>query len=337
MLMVGACAPDQPIVGSSESSAMLLSKGGPPITPRCVEGCNDPDPDPDAVGYFLPGLENQFAHCSDGDIDLDQDGLDDGCELALALAFAPQMSFAYGDDVNREPRWAAQWLDGDPGSYTVRIAYLHSYWSDMGLHTGAIHAACLALGGGFQCGPHAGDSEWITLDVRYQPSSQHWFVTAAKFSAHDWHVPFTMQSDSNLISSSLWDTGTLGWNAAPLIFPDKRGGFPLVYAADRKHANYPTISYCDSHGAIVKGVRTNLDSCDGQRYLARLEVIPNRNIGSRHAAFLDCVGTTRPDHPTFASGKQECYWTDQKFAGWYPAHPDVSSTAYSVVLSDLGF
>lgn len=316
---------------------MLLSKDDGLVTPRCVEGCNDPDPDPNAVGYFLPGLENQFAHCSDGDIDLDQDGLDDGCELALALAFAPQMSFAYGDDVNREPRWAAQWLDGDPGSYTVRIAYLHSYWNDMGLPTGAIHTACLLGGGGFECGPHAGDSEWIYLDVTYQQVTQHWYVSAARFSAHTWHVPFTLQPDSTLMSSSWLDDGSGGWYPAPMIFPDKRGGFPLVFAADRKHANYPTISYCDAHGGLVEGFRTDFDSCDSQRYEVRLEVIPNRNIGSRHVPFSDCATTTRVDHPTYTSGKQECYWTAQKFAGWFPAHPDVSSSAYSDILTYLGF
>lgn len=316
--------------------AIQLSKDDGLVTPRCVEGCNDPDPDPDAVGYFLPGLENQFAHCSDGDIDLDQDGLDDGCELALALAFAPQMSFAYGDDVNREPRWAAQWLDGDPGSYTVRIAYLHSYWMDMG--DGGTSGGFACAGGflaGYPCDEgHAGDSEWIRLDVKYNPANNHWFLADAKYSAHTWHVDFSRRaSDSALYVSASSDGGGGHLFRNYMEYPDKRGGFPRAYAADRKHANYPTEAYCDGPGGAG-----GADDCTHPRYLTRLTVSPGANLGSRHAPFLDCVATTRTDHPAYGLGRQECYWTNTpspgQFRGWFPvAGTTKGSSAYNGILS----
>src|SRR5690606_22314881 len=37
---------------------------------------------------------------------------------------APLMSFAVGDDVSREARWAVEWFDGDNATKTVRIVYM---------------------------------------------------------------------------------------------------------------------------------------------------------------------------------------------------------------------
>lgn len=59
-------------------------------------------------------------------------GLDDNCEYKLAHKFRPLMSFAVGDDVSREARWAVEWFDGDNATKTVRIAYMPGYWMDYG-------------------------------------------------------------------------------------------------------------------------------------------------------------------------------------------------------------
>jgi hypothetical protein len=150
-----ACGAPAPSLPERSTQPLQSSLSGFDVTPMCVEGCLDPDPEPEAVGYFLPGTRNQWLYCADGNADFDQDGLDDGCEYTLALTFAPELSFGLGDDVNREPRWAAQWLDGDPGSRTVRIAYLHSYWMDMG-DGGTSSDLCIRFR---LCKGHAGDSE----------------------------------------------------------------------------------------------------------------------------------------------------------------------------------
>jgi hypothetical protein len=299
----------------------------------CVEGCLDEDPDSLAAGYFFPGTENQWEHCASGDIDQDSDGLDDDCEYLLAVAFRPLLSVGIGDDVNREPRWAAKWLNDEAETYTVRIAYLPSYWVDLGLPTGPILTACLALGGGFQCGNHAGDSEWISLDVKYYAALQHWVLVDAYFSAHEWHVPFKLLADTTLVTDSPEDNGGGGWFPAAMQYPDKKGGYPRVYVADRKHANYPSDAYCDSHGGIVHDQRTNYDNCDSQRTTMRLEVPSDGNIGSRGTPFINCVLTTRSDHPSYGSGRTECYWTVKKFAGWFPADPAVSAGEYSLHLN----
>lgn len=290
------------------------------------------------MGYFLPGLENQWAHCADGDVDLDQDGLDDGCELTLALTFAPQMSFAVGDDVNREPRWAAQWLNGDSESYTVRIAYLHSYWMDMGDGGTSGGFAC-SIGFipifGYPCDSgHAGDSEWIRLDVKYNFDTQHWYLADAKFSAHTWHVDFSLRStDSSLYVSTSSDGGGPNLTRNFIEYPGGRGGYPRAYAADRKHANYPTEAYCDGPG-VVGGA----DDCTHPRYLARLVVVPSTNIGSRLAPFLDCITTQRTDHPAYGLGRQECYWTNSpspgQFRGWSPVSGSTpGASGYNTVLT----
>jgi hypothetical protein len=220
-------------------------------------------------------------------------------------------------------------MNGEAESYTVRVAYLPSYWIDLGLPTGAILTACLALGGGFQCGNHAGDSEWIVLDIKYYSAIQHWVLVDAYFSAHEWHVPFGLTSDTTLVTNSSHDNGGGGWYPASLQYPDKKGGYPRVFVADRKHANYPTDAYCDSHGAIVLGNRTEYDNCDSQRNQTRFEVGSDANIGSRSVPFIDCLATTRTDHPSYGSGRTECYWTVKKFAGWFPAQPEVSADPYS--------
>jgi len=313
---------------------MLLGRHGG-IQPMCVEGCLDPDPDPEAVGYFLPGLENQWMACADAAIDQDNDGLDDNCEFKLAHQFRPLMSYATGDDTRHEPRWAAMWLDGDAGSKTVRLAYLPGYWTDMG-DAGTSHTLCTTgFWGPFsapRCNAHTGDSEWIMLDVKYDIASAHWFLADAYFSAHEWHLPFIMLSDTTLITAYSHDAL---WERAIMEYPEKIAGYPRIYVADRKHANYPTNAYCDAHGGEVGGIATDSDDCDGQRLEARLGVGSSRNIGSRSDPMIDCIATDSTSHPTYGNGRTECYWTTKRFRGWFDVSPDAAP--YSDFLALLGF
>ena len=118
-------------------------------------------------------------------------------------------------------------------------------------------------------------------------------------------------------------------------YPDRTAGYPRVYVADRKHANYPTNSYCDQHGGEPLGIHTNSDDCDSQRTSIRLEVGPQKNIGSRSSPFLDCMVTDSTNHPTTIVGRTECYWTVKPFTGWYGVAP--SAGAYSDHLNVIGF
>lgn len=341
LVTIAACGAPAPSLPEHTTQPIESSLSRFEVTPMCVEGCLDPDPDPEAVGYFLPGTRNQWLYCADGNADFDQDGLDDACEYTLALTFAPELSFGLGDDVNREPRWAVQWLDGDPGSRTVRIAYLHSYWMDMG-DGGTSTNPCGWWGVGpgnlEDCGGHAGDSEWIWLDVTYNLVTKHWYVSDAKYSAHTWHVNFALNtSDSTLYVDSSSDGGGPWLARNYLEYPDKRGGYARAYVADRKHANYPTKAYCDGPGGVG-----GADECSNPRVLTRLEVLPEMNIGSRHSPFLDCVTTARTDHPAYGLGRVECYWTtpsgSQHFRGWFPGTQGGSSTPYAwLLLTQIGF
>lgn len=308
--------------------------GPGPIT-RCVEGCLDTDSDPTGAGYFLPGTENQYSACADPSIDQDSDGLDDNCEYKLALQFRPLLSTAYADDVSREPRWAAEWLDNDYELQTVRIAYLPSYWMDYG-DGGTSQTLCTSIGGFFsggKCNAHTGDSEWIVLDVKYNSTNKHWFLADAYFSAHEWHLPFNLRSDTTLITAYSHHSPS---ERAVMEYPEKKGGYPRVYVADRKHANYPTNSYCDSHGGEVLGVATDSDDCDSQRIEARLAVGAGENIGSRTHQFIDCVQSGDASHPNYGNGRTECYWTVKRFSGWFGVSPDAAP--YSSLLSAyIGF
>lgn len=252
------------------------------------------------------------------------------------------MSTHTGDDVRGEPRWAAQWLDGDAGSYTVRVAYLPSYWMDLG--DGGTSGALCTDGSSIppfswlvpDCSGHGGDSEWIRLDVKYDVVSHHWFLADAKYSAHTWHVDFDLRSsDSSLYVSPSSDGGGSALQRNYIEYPDSTvGGYPRSYVADGKHANCPTDAYCDGPGGIGGS-----DNCGAVRSLARFNVTMSNNLGSRSRPFINCVATQRTDHPAHGLGYQECYWTSQRFRGWFnPAAVGVGAEAHGTILTDhFGF
>lgn len=169
--------------------------------------------------------------------------------------------------------------------------------------------------------------------MKYNPTTQHWFLAGAKYSAHEWHVNYVLKADSTLATiPEVFPTFS-----ATMEYPDKLGGFPRAYAADRKHANYPTRAFCDAHGGVKHGLNTGSDTCDLPRYLQRLEVPVEGNIGSRNHQFFNCVGTQRADHPNFGTSLEECYWSSWAiFHGWFNAGSGAS--AYGILLCDhFGF
>lgn len=177
---------------------------------------------------------------------------------------------------------------------------------------------------------HTGDSEFIRLDVKYDSNTQHWYLVDALYSAHTWHVNFVLQSTDSALYVSPSSDGGGPYSGNYLEYPEKIGGYPVAYVADRKHANYPTRSYCNGPGGLG-----GADQCDLPRTTTRIEVSQAGNIGSRFSPIIDCVASQSTSHPAVGSGRQECYWTIRDFRGWFPtAAGGGSASSYSQILAD---
>lgn len=118
--------------------------------------------------------------------DPDNDGVDNGCENALAATFAPQMIFTVDCDwdygigrMGGEYYFAVERKPSSPG-FLVRIAYLPAYYRDCGVPAQRISLCHLFA----SCNPHTGDSEFMIVDVKYEPSSNHWVTQTVFLSAH---------------------------------------------------------------------------------------------------------------------------------------------------------
>ena len=290
------------------------------------------DPNPAAAGYWM-GTTVTPSTCISasgaGINDADYDGLSDYCENLLAWKFRPALTFsAYDCNTGMEPYWAAK-VFPDQGN-VVRVAYLFSYYWDCGspetfslLCTGqrllgnfgtlvgllpAYSIGPLPVSDEDLCASHQGDSEFLLVDLAYDGPSQHWFVQRAFFSAH-W------SSDGD---HSRW-TATAG-----LEYPEKFGGYPRVWVAEGKHANYPTRYTCSHDGGIT-------DTCDSN---------PNGGTQIRHAQMYNVGSGQQPliNAQTCVTGGLlvqyypdqygiECYWKPgDTFAGWnkYPLSNDAS-------------
>lgn len=288
--------------------AQTTSKLNEIVIPLCQVGCLDVDPFPNAPGYFL-GSGVTPSLCFYGDYtDGDQDGLGDFCEKKLAAAFAPQLYYYNFDNVAREPRWAARIMSGD-----VLIAYLLSYYRDEG-STNTSHCQLPFISP--ECAGHNGDSEYIMLRVYYTEATQHWVLGVAQYSQH-----------------TGWATYLGGTNPYPtqLYYPDRPGGYPRSYVAQGKHANYASISECNSGGG------GGTDYCGDVNTAARVSGGEWLNIGSRQYPFIDCVATSNTMHPQYGNGRLECYWTNQSFFGWYSSAQGDPPTSYSTHLANFGF
>jgi hypothetical protein len=249
------------------------------------------------------------------------------------------MSFNYNDDVRREPRYAAHWAEDDPDAMTIDIIYLQGYWVDNG-DGGQSGNSCGYLGFllSSSCNGHAGDSEFARLRIKYDPDSKHWFLSNAWLSVHETELTRLPGAQSDTLESVYMVALGTGDGVGMIQYPDKKGGYPRMFAADGKHANYPSAAYCDSHGGILLGVNLASDDCDPSRYEARLEVsYDDANVGSSTHQLINCVPTRRTDHPAYLLGLTECYWTAQLFRGWFNQLGVTLTFSYGTILSNSGF
>ncbi|HRP07375.1 MAG TPA: hypothetical protein PLL69_02710 [Gemmatimonadales bacterium] len=294
---LGGCAEDPTLPGSVDADLSMM-------IPMCVAGCigPGPDPNPEAPGEWIGG-EFTDDTCFAGSPDADADGMADLCEKRLIKAFRPLMiSAPQGvDDVRGEWYWAAR--PGGTASSAVLI-YLPAYYRDLGEDT-------------FGLTGHPGDSEVIAMGVEYVANTQHWLLRIAYLSHH---------GDYSIHGS------TPGGYPTTLSYSERVGGHPTVWAAKFKHANYPSVSECNSGG----GVHT--DGCMPPWSSWRFPYYEHHNVGSSSHNLKNCV-EAEFDYTRLGT---ECLWHvdvspyQSTFTGW-DATATQGGKAYGNALTAFGF
>ncbi len=254
--------------------------------------------------------------------DADRDGLDDGCELALAAAFAPELVVDRRDCLwtPAEPgRLAGGYLFvAQPSGPGVRVAYMPAYFRDCGW-SGPV---CLLRGRG--CSAHAGDSEVVALDLAHDSATGRWRTTGVFLSAH---------CHGRSAGRCRWYRGA---ELRAFAWVDgEAAGAPRVWVARGKHGHYPTRASCDAG-------HWSYDTCDRNDAAARFPVRSARqNVGSRAHPSPDAEGCIATDAlPLSAAGADtaatECIWDPTRpFRGWQADRIGAAPTSYARYLRDL--
>jgi hypothetical protein len=258
-------------------------------------------------------------------VDADADALDDGCELALAGAFAPELVVDPTECLwladARPARLAGGYLFAarplDAGA--VRLAYLPAYSRDCGWDG----TACRLRPGG--CGAHAGDSELLVLDVA--PTAREggrWAVVGVFLSAH---------CGGRSAGRCRWYRGAeldrFTWTAG-----ESRGA-PRVWVARGKHAHYASARDCD------RG-HWGYDACDRNTAVVRFPIrSAAQNLGSRTRPIPAPDGCrTASALPLGSAGLEptarECPWdATRPFRGWQADTRGRGPTSYGRSLAEV--
>jgi hypothetical protein len=278
-----------------------------------------PDPVETGPGYYGGGAITD-RHCAglDGGInDIDQDLLADDCELWLAIKFRPKMIYDRADDVRRESYWAAKPVK----TGFVRVFYALGYYFDLG--TVPLAQCKLSTVGELiaECSGHHGDSEHIILDLRYNTTTKHWYLAGGKLSRHEDYITLT--------------AGSAGYTTM-VSYPDKVGGYPQIFVARQKHANYPSRQSCnDGGGAPWPLIELfPFDDCSPNDQVFFPDVIASRNLGRYTHRLLDRVASTYSfyqDPPRY-----EYMWSSGYFYGWQLDHT-THAKGYGELLLAQGF
>ena len=248
--------------------------------------------------------------------DRDQDGLSDDCELELARRFAPWLRVAargcnWDTSVSSERPGGGYYFGVQALGDTLRVVYLPAYYRDCGW------SGFKCTIGLMNCAGHAGDSEFIALDLRRGSASQ--FVPEGIFlSAHC----FGRSTDN-----CRWYRGD------ELDQFEWQDSHPMVWVAEGKHANYPTQQSCDAGHWFF-------DTCDHNDTQIEFPIVSERqNIGSRTqpVATSGCVDAQHSGWTSRLTDTQatECFWlADHAFTGWQ--RPAVgAATPYERYLSAI--
>ncbi|MEX2284556.1 MAG: hypothetical protein WEE89_18855 [Gemmatimonadota bacterium] len=264
-----------------------------------------------AAGQGLPAQE---PPCIAGDsIDSDADGLGDACEYALAQRFAPTLVVRSGgcnwDDSVSPARLGGGYFFAvqTVGSH-IRIAYLPAYFRDCGWSGVKCWLPWV------DCSPHAGDSELVITDVRFDPADRDWKTDAIFLSAHC----FGRGSDCR------WYRGD---ELRAFSFD---GDVPTIWVAEGRQANYPDQNACDrGHSGI--------DTCDRHDLRYRFPILSRaHNIGSMAVPLgvKGCVRGGQVGSANVQANADECFWSSEtRFRGWQATGNGV--TAYWRYLTEI--
>jgi hypothetical protein len=287
---------------------------------KCSPNPSEPDepsdPSPSSPGYWT-GSTITWSTCVSptgaGISDGDHDALSDYCEDFLAQRFRPLLVVSPHDcDIGMEPYWAAKAF---PNKKTVRVAYLFSYYKDCGPQSFPSSCNAVQIATTFvtaltktfgitihdPCDGHQGDSEFVTVDLQYNATTQHWYVTSAYFSAHWMEALFDRSRRAGY---------------GQLEYPEKPQGYFRAYVAEGKHANYPARAVCEDDGGPA-------DTCQPNSSTIRIRHANQYNVGSSRYNFIN-PGTCVRGGALFTAYPEnygtECFWKDQspynKFRGW---------------------
>jgi hypothetical protein len=245
--------------------------------------------------------------------DSDGDGLSDACELALATAFAPVL-LVRASGCNWDVESAPQRLGGgylhavERVEGKTRIAYLPAYFVDCGWHD----RRCILPF--VNCDPHAGDSEFIVVEVEAEQGTSTWTVTGVFLSAHCF---------GRGASSCRWYRG------ADLQRIRWHDGGPIIWVAEGRNANYPSWQACNA------GHRT-MDTCARHDASYRFPVRAEGDLGSRSSPGLEhgCIAGHELNRLGLDPKRTECFWrSDASFRGWQPS--GVGVTPYERYLREI--
>lgn len=218
--------------------------------PTAFAPCPQDPPSTQGGGGILPGLSLSYtwASCLAPVTDSDGDGLDDGCEMALASAFAPLL-MVDTSDCNWDGglnRLGGEYYYGVKrrlnNQSIIRIGYLPAYYSDCGSE------------------PHTGDSEFILVDVTYNTTTTRWTFQGAFLSAHCGaeFLSFSSDPDCQFWGHEYWDGGSVhdglvSHASGGYVEAIKRGA-PIVWVPTGKHGNYYSLDKCNNSQAAQVGV-----------------------------------------------------------------------------------
>ncbi len=249
----------------------------------------------------------------------------DGCEHALAAAFAPVLVFdarecGWDPGVDRVAGGYLYAVQRVPAAATARIAYLPAYARDCGWDLPVCRVT------GWLCDGHPGDSEVVVLDAAYDPTAGRWSTERVFLSAH-----CHGRSDGRCRWFGGRELERFGWAEGAAR------GAPVVWVASGKHGGYPSRAACG-------GGHWGYDGCGGNRAARRFPVVsPRQNAGSRERPFpagggRECVRAAELPWPLPGAdpARAECFWTGEgEFRGWQEPGGGAGATPYGRYLAGV--
>lgn len=324
LVAVASCveqAPLSPIsrVANEECPPMELRAAATPLQPYkgapASNNCGgDPGQGTTSPAGVTPGLVLPFtlATCLDVSLgDSDVDGVNDECERVVATRFAPLLNVQRSEfrgDVERIPGEYYYGVMRLPGDYHLRILYLPAYYRDLGFVPGA---------------GHAGDSEFIVIDVSFNAVTGRYYTQAVFLSAH-------CGADLADIIELDPDCQWYNWDRFPFWVDDVPRGAPRIWVANNKHANYYSEAKCfqGSYG----------DNCLHERAEYRFPITDGFNFGSQWNRLGDVTARRNNPTPDLSTTRTEnLFAVTGRFFGWQLDDYGEGSTAHGLILNRFGF